>query len=154
MPIDTVLVAVGRGDDEQERMEHLAAAVEDLAESIDPDPEVVLLHVFGEEELEEWIEQLDFDKPGDADASAVARRHSATRTLGNLLEDAGVGYAVRGEVSDDRPTSIVAVADEIGADRILVGGRGRSPTGKAVFGSVSQQVMLSANCPVTYVRTD
>lgn len=154
MPIDTVLVAVGRGDDEQTRMAHLAAAGEDLAESIEPDPEVVLLHVFRESELEELIEQLDFEREGDADASAVARRHSATRTLGNLLEDAGVGYAVRGEVSDDPADAVIDVADEIGADRILVGGRDRTPAGKAVFGSVSQQVMLGANCPVTYVRVD
>ena len=150
MAIDTVLVAVGRGDEEAARMKHIAAAIVDLAESIEPDPEFVVLHVFGEAELDDLIEQLDFDEPGDADATAVARRHS----LGDILESEGIDYTVRGEVDDDTAASVVGVADEIGADRILVGGRKRTPAGKVVFGSTSQQVLLMANCPVTYVRTD
>lgn len=154
MAIETVLVAVGRGDEETERIEQLAGAITDLTESIEPDPEITLLHVFSRGELKELGEQLDFDNPGDASPTAVARRHSATRKLGDLLEAEGVVYEVRGEVDDDTATGVVSVADEIGADRILVGGRKRSPTGKVVFGSVSQQVLLMANCPVTYTRTD
>lgn len=150
MPIDTVVVAVGRGDDEEARVEKLADAIVDLAESADP--AFTLLHVFGRSELKELIEQLDFANPRDADADAVARRHSATRRLGNLLEDAGVGYSVRGEVDDDTAQGIIDIANRLGADRILVGGRNRTPAGKVVFGSVSQQVLLNANCPVTYVR--
>jgi nucleotide-binding universal stress UspA family protein len=154
MAIETVLVAVGRGDEEAARMEHLAGAIEDLTESIEPDPEITLLHVFGEAELQELGEQLDFDAPADATPTAVARRHSATRELGDLLEAAGIDYTVRGEVDDDTAAGVVGVADEMGADRILVGGRKRTPTGKVVFGSISQQVLLMANCPVTYTRTD
>lgn len=115
---------------------------------------VVLLHVFAEDELADLIEQLDFDRPGDADAHAVARRHGATRALGDVLEAAGVGYEVRGEVGADAGETVVAVADEIGADRVVVAGRKRSPAGKVVFGSTAQHVLLNANCPVTYVRTD
>ena len=152
MAIETVLVAVGRGDNEAARIEALAAAIADLAESTDA--EFTLLHVFAEDELEDLIAQLDFDDPGDADADAVARRHSATRALGKRLKADGIGYTVRGEVNDAAATGVVAVADELGADRILVGGRDRTPAGKVVFGSVAQRVLLEANCPVTYVRTD
>jgi nucleotide-binding universal stress UspA family protein len=152
MPIESVVVAVGRGDDGDARTARLAHAIVDLAESADP--EIVLLCVFARDELEELIEQLDFADPGDADADAVARRRSATRRLGDRIEAAGVGYSVRGEVDDDPAAGIVEVADQLGADRILVGGRDRTPAGKAVFGSVAQQVLLTADCPVTYVRAD
>ncbi len=46
---------------------------------------------------------------------------------------------------------IVELADEFDADQIVMGSRKRSPTGKAVFGSVSQQVLLEADDPVTVV---
>jgi nucleotide-binding universal stress UspA family protein len=48
------------------------------------------------------------------------------------------------------------VADEESADLVVVGGRKRSPTGKAIFGSTAQRVLLEADVPVTFVkaRTD
>lgn len=152
MAIETILVAVGRGGDVRARTEQVGAAVADVAEPTGAD--VVLLHAFPRDDLDELIEQLDFDRPGDADAHAVARRHTATRALGDVLEAAGVGYEVRGEVGEDAGETVVAVADEAGADLVVVGGRGRSPAGKAVFGSTAQQVLLGAHCPVTYVRTE
>lgn len=43
---------------------------------------------------------------------------------------------------------ILAVADEIMADTIVMCGRRKSPTGKALFGSVTQSVMLESSCPM------
>jgi len=40
------------------------------------------------------------------------------------------------------------VAEEINADSILLGVRKRSPVGKAIFGSVSQQVIIDTDRPV------
>lgn len=67
------------------------------------------------------------------------------------FEQASVDYTIRGEIGKPEDV-IVRVAESIDADRVFVGGRNRSPTGKAVFGSVSQAVMLSSPCPVTFVR--
>ncbi|MFB6311598.1 MAG: universal stress protein [Salinirussus sp.] len=149
MAIDTVLVAVGRGDEKEARIERLAEVIREYHDAAAP--EFVLLHVFGEEERDDLVRQLDFDQPADADADAVARRHAVTRKLGGLLDDAGVTYTVRGEIDDDTADAVVRIADEVGADRIITLGRTRTPAGKVVFGSVSQQILLHAHCPVTYV---
>ncbi len=150
MAIDTILVAVGRGDNEAARTEALAQAIDDIATPTEA--EVILLHVFSEADFEDLTEQLDFDDPSDATPDDVARRHSATRRLSDLLEDKRVGFEVRGDVGGDAGTTIVTAGEDIGADLVIIGGRKRTPAGKAVFGSTAQQVMLNADCPVTYVR--
>lgn len=45
--------------------------------------------------------------------------------------------------------AILAAASEIDADQIIVGGRKRSPLGSVLFGSITQQVILDADRPVT-----
>jgi nucleotide-binding universal stress UspA family protein len=69
------------------------------------------------------------------------------------MDDADVEYATRGNVGEHGP-GIVDAAEEVDADLVVVGGRRRSPTGKAVFGSTAQEVMLEAPCPVMFVRAD
>lgn len=46
---------------------------------------------------------------------------------------------------------VVEYADEIDADHIVVPGRKRSPVGKVMFGSVTQDIVLNAEQPVTIV---
>lgn len=147
MAIDTILLAVGQED--EDRAARLGEAAIDVASPTDA--AVVLAHVFTQREFDEVIEQLQFDPQENPDPSDVASRHSTTRTIAGTLDDAGVGYGIRGAVGD-RGESIVDLAEDIGADRVIVGGRRRSPAGKAVFGSTAQEVMLSSPCPVTFVR--
>jgi nucleotide-binding universal stress UspA family protein len=47
---------------------------------------------------------------------------------------------------------MVEIADEEGADLIVIGLRRRSPVGKLVLGSNAQDILLSANCPVLAVK--
>ena len=54
----------------------------------------------------------------------------------------------------DPPEELTAYADEIDARYLVVGGRKRSPTGKALFGSVTQQVMFETTIPVLNVPVD
>lgn len=67
-----------------------------------------------------------------------------------LLEREGITVEVRREHADPAET-ILAVADEIGADGIVMAGRKRTPVGKVLFGSVTQSVLLNADIPVTVV---
>jgi len=146
MTLSTLLVAVGPGD--ADRVDALAAAVTEVAEPTGA--RVVLLHVFEEDDFESVRDRLG---QSDASPAAAARRQKTVRDLTDAFDDAGVEYDVRGRVGE-KADAIVAAAEDVAADRVFVAGRARSPTGKAVFGSTAQNVMLTAPCPVTFVRAD
>jgi nucleotide-binding universal stress UspA family protein len=148
MSIEMIVLAVGTED--EERTERLADEIIALAEPADA--EVVLTHVFDDEEFDETSAKLGFEpESGSSTPHAVAERHRTTRAISRALSEAGVRHSVQGAVGD-LADEVVETAEGVGADRVVVGGRRRSPTGKAVFGSVAQEVILSAPCPVTFVR--
>jgi len=72
---------------------------------------------------------------------------SAVRRARETLEEAGIN-CVHYEASGDPTDELLAAADDIDADAICVSGRKRRPTGKAVFGSVTQDVILGADRPI------
>jgi nucleotide-binding universal stress UspA family protein len=150
MALETVLLAVGPGD--AERTDRLAEETIDIAGP--SGATVVLGHVFTEAEYERAIDRLGFDTTAEGvSPNDVAGRHATIRELQDRLDEAHVDHAVGGAVGD-HGDSIVGLAEESNADLVIVGGRRRSPAGKAVFGSTAQKVMLSAPCPVTFVRAD
>lgn len=149
MTLNNILVAVGPKD--SERADELAEAVQEVTQPAGVS--VHLTHVFTPGEFEEAIDRLNFESSASTDPDDVAQRHETIRGLISALEDAGIEYTVHGRVGD-HAEKIVNLATEIDADRVIVGGRKRSPSGKAVFGSVAQDVMLDAPCPVTFVKSD
>lgn len=148
MGLETVLVAVDATD--VGRVDRLIEEAIDVAKPAGAT--VVLAHVFSEEEYAENRERLHFARDSEVTPDVVAKRHTALREIAKAFEAEHVDYEVRGTVSGNRGKAIVAMAGETGADRVLVGGRKRSPAGKAVFGSTAQEVLLSSPCPVTFVR--
>lgn len=54
----------------------------------------------------------------------------------------------------DASEEILAHANDVDASYVVIGGRSRSPVGKALFGSVTQSVLLDAECPVLAVMDD
>ncbi|OLZ39829.1 universal stress protein [Natrinema saccharevitans] len=148
--LETVLLAVGPGDADRSGL--LADAVLEVAKPADAT--VVLAHVFTSSEYDDVLGRLEFDPTVDEiDPGEVASRHATIHDIRDVLEEHGVDYEIRGAVGEHGP-SIVDLAESADADRVIVGGRRRSPTGKAIFGSTAQEVMLSAPCPVTFVRSD
>lgn len=147
MALETILLAVGPGD--ADRTEALARAVADVAQPADAT--VVLAHVFTDDEYEAVRSRLEFDDGVEVEPDRVAKRHETIRDLAAAFDDDGLEYTVRGAVGD-HGTTVVDLADDVEADRVVVGGRRRSPTGKAVFGSTAQTVLLNAPCPTTFVR--
>lgn len=148
MAIDTMLLGVGK--DDRERVERLAEETLDVAGPTGAT--VVIAHVFTRDGFDDAREKLNIDHDvGDASADTVARSHEPVRELEDACKEAGVDYEIRGAIGN-RGEEVVELAKEHTADRVVVGGRRRSPTGKAVFGSVAQEVMISSPCPVTFVR--
>lgn len=69
------------------------------------------------------------------------------------LSQAGLEHEIRRPLDGTGPaTTILAVAEETGADLIVIGVRRRSPVGKLLTGSTAQQVLLEADCPVLAVK--
>jgi len=78
---------------------------------------------------------------------------------------AGVARGVVADVTDDREAitpvgrigepveEVLEEGDKRDADYIVMGGRKRSAVGKALFGSVTQSLLLSADRPVVTVIT-
>lgn len=101
------------------------------------------------------------DLPGDASEKRVTIIHSFTdnpsgasatqigsvREAESLLEEHGIEVQVT-ESSGDPADQILETAENVDANLIIVAGRKRSPTGKALFGSVTQSVILNADRPV------
>jgi nucleotide-binding universal stress UspA family protein len=117
-------------DEDEDRAIGQAETVVDL---FDPDDvHAYLLHDF-------------VDNP---EGASVAQIKSVQRAQ-TVLEEAGVSVELR-EASGDPARSIRRAADRLAVDAICVGGRKRSPTGKALFGSVSQEVVLNADRPVLF----
>ncbi|MGM0604616.1 MAG: universal stress protein [Halobacteriota archaeon] len=52
---------------------------------------------------------------------------------------------------NDPATDVLTYAEEIDADEIVIGIRKRNPTGKLLFGSVAQKLLLNATRPMAVV---
>lgn len=152
MSLDTVLLAVADADREQ--TDRLAATAVDVARPADAT--VALAHVFTDDEYATTREQLNFGPGAEATPTTLAKRNATVRALRDALSTAGVRHDVHGRTAggETRAERIVALADDVDADMVVVGGQGRSPAGKVVFGSTAQQVLLDAPCPVTFVRAN
>ena len=55
---------------------------------------------------------------------------------------------------NDPAKAFLELADQQGVELIVIGLRRRSPVGKFVLGSVSQDILLHADCPVLAVKGD
>jgi nucleotide-binding universal stress UspA family protein len=116
-----------------------------------------LLHVVPEEEFEAHLAEIQELDRG-ADYSLTQEENSAARLARDVLEASLEEYdpdvvEPMGRVGD--PTEeVLAVAAELDARYVVVGGRRRSPVGKALFGSTTQEVLLESDRPVVTVMRD
>jgi nucleotide-binding universal stress UspA family protein len=96
-----------------------------------------ILNLFDTDDLEVEILHVFEDNPEGASIQQVG----AAREARDILEDAGVAVTLM-EDSGHPAKAIVDRAEELDVDVISLAGRKRSPTGKLVFGSITQDVLL------------
>ena len=71
------------------------------------------------------------------------------------VEEAGVAVDVRHpEIGLDAAEDLLAIADEVGAELVVIGLRRRTPVGKLILGSNAQRILLDAHCPVLAVKSE
>ncbi|TCJ16422.1 universal stress protein [Rubrobacter taiwanensis] len=70
------------------------------------------------------------------------------------LREAGVEPAGSHLRTGEPDSEVVELAEEIGADLIVVGSRGASPLVRPLIGSVSSSIVTHAHCPVLVVRAE
>lgn len=107
--------------------------------------ELVVLHVVSQAEFE----RRRADREYFVDQAARDAAKSAGWVVGGTLED-GESVSREGRVGEPAE-EIRQFAEEKDARFVVIGGRRRTPVGKAVFGSVTQSVLLNAGCPVVTV---
>lgn len=141
----SILIAVGGG----ERDSAVVSVGKDLVEAYDD--ELVAFHVMTDQEFQTRTNSSpDYYKDKAVDDAAAKAQ--------NILEDALNGenihrrdnILVEGAVGDPA-TEILEKATQLDARYVVIGGRKRTPVGKALFGSVTQSVLLNADRPVTTV---
>ncbi len=126
----TILIAV---DGDEGRAEAQAEAVANL-EWADDAIDVRVFYVFTE-------------NPEGATAGQIG----SVRAARDVLHAAGIDATIE-EASGDPAERILERGEDV--ELICVSGRKRSPTGKALFGSVSQQVLLGSDAPVLFVTDE
>ncbi|RLM72832.1 universal stress protein [Halorubrum sp. Atlit-26R] len=136
-----VLLPVG-GD-----VDHALAAADSIASlpNAGSDVEAVILNVYEGFEVS--------GEGGRVDSEEVWNEENYPESVDDVadrLTEAGVATSRRREHGDPAET-IIEVAEELDVDNITMSGRRRSPTGKMLFGSTTQSVLLAADRPVTVI---
>lgn len=91
----------------------------------------------------------------DLTSEDAERYDNELESVRRELTEAGIEHEVRQLVRGQEPAEdLIAVAQEVHAEVIVIGLRRRTPVGKLILGSNAQRILLDAPCPVLAVKAD
>lgn len=125
-------------------------------------PTIILVHVKGDDgaaAIAEAISQARWRQAnivavsarGDASATPVYASPEARSEVAEALESAGIEYELV-LARDNTAEQVLELAEGYSAELIVLSTRKRSPVMKLFMGSMAQQIILEADCPVLTVR--
>ena len=151
MGASSVVLPITRSDDQR-----IEALLEVAVSQLAPGGTIHLVHVFSPLAFGDSVSRLRFDPDARPAPDTIAERHRsivyADQQLNEMTDGPSPNTSVHGVISDETQSGILSVVEDVGAEHLIVGGRKRSPTGKVIFGSTAQSLLLTAPCPVTFVR--
>ncbi|WP_436345071.1 universal stress protein [Natronorubrum sp. FCH18a] len=130
-----VLLPVDTNESRAIQQATYVASLPDAEQSV----EAYVLFIFDEESA---------NLPKEFEQYKSASRIGSVRRAKERLEEASVDVTVLEKSGGVEEGGILETAREYDVDSIVLGGRKRSPVGKAVFGSVTQSVILETDRPV------
>lgn len=125
-------------------------------------PTIILVHVKGDDGSAAIAEAANearwrqarvvaISASGDASATPVYASPEARSEIADAMEAAGVEYELV-LARDNTAAQVLELAEGYSAELIVLATRKRSPVMKLFLGSMAQQIILEAECPVLTVR--
>ena len=130
-------------ENDVDRMESVVACAVPILEALDTS--VTLYHVFSENRYSTLLDGMEV---GSLDPDTLAKRNETVQEVATRLRDHGVSADIHGSVGDPA-AEIASYVESSDVDHVFLGGRRRSSTHKALFGSVSQQTLMSVDVRCT-----
>ncbi len=138
--------------DAEESTKALVHEAGELAAAVDA--ELVLLHVTTDDEYEETRQTMESIPNQSVGYSVEQAREGAENFAADVgrevLEDVAVEWEAVGALGDEQ-RQILDTAAERDCDHLFIAGDKRSPAGKALFGDLTQSIILNFDGPVTVV---
>lgn len=129
--------------DRNESTEHVVHEGRTLTDAFKE--ELHIVHVLSRSEFVE-LERTSVEKSGETlDMDQI--RSNAKQVAEQVGQDGDTCVGLVGDAADE----LIQYANQQNGSYLVVGGRQRSPVGKALFGSVTQKVLLNASVPVVTV---
>ncbi|SEH75807.1 Nucleotide-binding universal stress protein, UspA family [Mycolicibacterium rutilum] len=91
---------------------------------------------------------------GEAYADPRFAQETEVHDVEKRLDECGVAYELTQPVGVDTARELLTAMERPDAELLVIGIRHRSPVGKLLMGSVSQQVLLDCPKPVLAVKPD
>lgn len=136
-----IVVAISDSDQSKD----IAARADELARAFCD--ELHFVHVIEETEYTRIVEKQSNTRETDTGSVEDNAAAQAAEGFDTVIS---ADYEVIGRVGNPGK-KVVEYAEEVDARYLVVGGRARSPVGKALFGSVTQSILLNTDRPVVTV---